>query len=228
MTDVGPEFVSAEFAEWAEQRGFQLHREPVEAPWQNGLAERAGGTLKWILAKLNAQSSGTPSSEMETLLALAIATKATNCDINASGYSASQWVLGRQPVISADILNRPPLGRLPEHLRAGDSAVFVHRLAMLETAKAALVRLHFSRRLRRAELARARIASSLMRGVGDLCSFYREQLATPRGSSAGTGSCFDNGTGRGSSWPREGAWPSALATEGAARSAPQRPCDQPR
>lgn len=83
--------------DWAEQHGSQLHHIPVEAPWKSGLAERAGGSLKWVREKLNSQFSATPASEMGALLA--IATKATNGDINESGYSASQWVLGRQTVV---------------------------------------------------------------------------------------------------------------------------------
>ncbi len=43
VADMGPELISKKFACWSELHGTRLHHVPVEAPWQNGAAPRAGG-----------------------------------------------------------------------------------------------------------------------------------------------------------------------------------------
>ena len=58
---------------------------------------------------------------------------------------------------------------------------FSSRVAMLETAKRALTKLHFSRRLREAELARARTEPEAVGyQVGDLVYFYRNSMRATR------------------------------------------------
>ena len=45
--DMGPEFVSDQFQELMDRHNVHLLHVAVEASWQNGLAERVGGTLKF-------------------------------------------------------------------------------------------------------------------------------------------------------------------------------------
>ena len=75
----------------------------VQAPWQNGLCERHGGA--WKLAFRHVVKA----SQVQGLLAVKRATVmvnwAKNSRVNASGYSPSQWVLGRMPKMLADIIS---------------------------------------------------------------------------------------------------------------------------
>jgi hypothetical protein len=48
IADMGPQFTSDEFSTWCEAVGSTLYHIVVEAPWQNGIAERNGGAFKAI------------------------------------------------------------------------------------------------------------------------------------------------------------------------------------
>ena len=178
---MGPEFTSLEFGQWCEFHGIALHHIPVEAPWQNGVAERAGGAFKVVLSAVTKEHAVVDKTGM--LMALSAAGDAVNDNINESGFSASQWMLGRAKKLPGDLLAAPPSQYLAQHSAIANTPAFTRRIAMMETAKRALVRLSFSRRLRRAELARSRtvpIGQEL--AVGDLAYFYRQTMHNPRGS----------------------------------------------
>ena len=65
-------------------------------------------------------------------------------------------------------------------------APFSRRLGMLETAKAATLRMRFSRRLREAELAAPRVpAEATEFPIGSLVYFYREQKVIPKMDASG-------------------------------------------
>ncbi len=81
---------------------------------------------------------------------------AMNSQVNASGYSPAQWVLGRGL-------------RLPETLQGGNLALasrleedpeFAQRIAIQSAAQRSIVGLRFSRALSRAFLARSRASST--------------------------------------------------------------------
>ena len=171
VCDQGREFISWEFEEWASSVSTMLHHIAVQAPWQNGIAERTGGVLKTLLSAIIASQSVLGREEME--LALAEATAAYNGDINESGASPYQAAIGRQPRMVGDVLGG--IGsRLAEHGLIDSKPSFARQIAMKEVAKIAMTRLHFSRGLRKAELARSR-SSTIEQAPepGTICYFYR-------------------------------------------------------
>ena len=87
--------------------------------------------------------------------ALGEAAMACNMDIGDSGYSPLQAVTGGQPRLQGDVLGGVQQ-RLSEHSLISSSSSMVGAVAMHEIAKLAMVRLRFSRGLRKAELARSR------------------------------------------------------------------------
>ena len=181
VADMGPEFVSEEFGAYCEGMGIHLHNVAVEAPHQNGIAERAGGAVKVVFRAICREHAASTPAEVQRALVAAV--HARNADINDSGFSPQQWVLGRAARIPADLLGRPVGARLAEHAAAEAVPEFHQRVAMLETARRALTRLHFSRRLRKAELARPRtVPESQDLAIGDLAYFYREQMRNPKGA----------------------------------------------
>ncbi|CAL1174258.1 unnamed protein product [Cladocopium goreaui] len=111
----------------------------------------------------------------EMSLALGEALSAYNNDTNDSGVSPAQAALGKAPRLPGDVLTDIQ-GRLAEHDLVTKDNLFARQLALRETAKVAMTRLHFSRGLRRAELARNR--SSTIADVpapGDIVYFFRFQ-----------------------------------------------------
>ena len=173
VCDQGREFISHALQEFCTQNNVLLWHIGVGAPWQNGICERSGGTLKAILAATVMANSVIGRSEME--LALGEATSAYNMDVNDSGMSPSQAALGRQPRVPGDVLNgvRESLG---EHDAIENGPNYARLMALRETAKVAMTRLHFSRGLRRAELARSRESTVMdVPSPGDIVYFYRFQ-----------------------------------------------------
>ena len=175
--DMGPEFVSEEFTAWTEAHGSALWHCAVEAPWQNGPAERAGQSFKWRFKKTVKKHDVIGLADVKA--AAAAANYSGNEWVNETGYSPSQWVLGKRPRVGARDVTAEDLR--PPAVEAG-GASFARRLAMLKTCQLAQVRLSHSKSLRKAWLARARTApASQELSAGDLCYFYREQKARPKG-----------------------------------------------
>ena len=52
VLDLGPEFASEEFAIKVESLGSRVYHTPVEAAWQNGMAERNGHSFNIVLAAI--------------------------------------------------------------------------------------------------------------------------------------------------------------------------------
>ena len=171
VCDQGREFVSWEMEEWASSQSIMLHHVAVQAPWQNGVAEKSGGILKTIMASLVTSKSVIGAEEMK--LALSEAVMAYNSDIGETGASPYQAAIGRQPRMVGDVLGGIQ-NRLAEHGLIESSPSLARQIALRETARLALTRLHYSKGLRRAELARSR--SKTVEKVpepGDICYFYR-------------------------------------------------------
>ena len=95
VADQGKEFVSWAFERLCSENSTLLWHCAVQAPWQNGLCERAGGIIKAVLGAIIKSKSIQGSEEMN--LALQEAVTAYNHDINDSGVSPSQAAIGRQP-----------------------------------------------------------------------------------------------------------------------------------
>lgn len=171
VADQGREFVSWEMEEWASSVSTMLHHIAVQAPWQNGVAERSGSALKAILTAVVKAHSVIGEEELQQALSEALA--AYNQDVNDSGFSPYQAVFGRQPRMVGDTLGSIE-SRLAEHSLIDGRTQHARLVALRETAKVAMMRLHHSKGLRRAELARSR--SSTLEQVptpGTICYFYR-------------------------------------------------------
>ena len=173
VADHGREFISHEFESFCAGLGIYVFYSGIGAPWQNGIAERSGGVLKALLGAI--VTAHTVFGEREMRDALGEAVMSYNCDVNDSGYSPIQAVTGRQPRMHGDVLGGIQQ-RLSEHSLISASPSMARTLAMRETAKLAMVRLHFSRGLRKAELSRSRNPTMQdLPSPGEIVYFYRFQ-----------------------------------------------------
>ena len=171
VCDQGREFISWEMEEWASSHSVMLHHIAVQAPWQNGVAERSGGILKTIMPAVVASQGVYGEEEMQTALAESVA--AYNGDVNELGAPPYQAAIGKQPRLVGGLLGGIQT-RLAEHGLIESKPSAARQLAMREVAKVAVTRLHFSRGLRRAELARSRNpATEATPEPGSICYFYR-------------------------------------------------------
>ena len=177
VADQGREFLSYEFEEFCGSRSIFLYHVGVQCPWQNGICERAGASLKAITGALvRAHSIG---GYDEMAMSVGEATAAYNADINEEGVSPLQAVTGRQQPAQGDVLSGVG-SRLAEHSLIDSKPTLARQVALRETARVAMVRMHFSRGLRRAELARARTTSLKdFPQPGDLCYFWRASKYNP-------------------------------------------------
>ena len=94
MIDLGPEY-KAQFRKQAEQDGSEVIPSSVEAPYQRGLTERAGGIYKNILYK--AMQDYQCQNEMEWRELVDTACMTRNRLLLRAGYSPIQRVLGYSP-----------------------------------------------------------------------------------------------------------------------------------
>ena len=173
VADHGRELFSHEFETFCASLGVYVCFTGIGSPWQNGVAERSGGVLKALLGSIAAGHTVIGSSQMKDALGEAV--MAYNCDIGDSGFSPVQVVTGRQPRMQGDVLGGIQQ-RLAEHSLVSSHASMARSIAMGETAKLAMTRLHFSRGLRRADLARSRTTTLTQQPKpGDIAYFYRDQ-----------------------------------------------------
>ncbi|CAK9110913.1 unnamed protein product [Durusdinium trenchii] len=80
VADQGREFVSAEFGDWCDAQSIYLYHIGVGAPWQNGICERSGATLKALVGATVQSHAISNFEEME--IALSEAVSAYNADVN--------------------------------------------------------------------------------------------------------------------------------------------------
>ncbi len=173
VADQGREFVSAEFCDWCDSKTIYVYHIGVGAPWQNGIAERSGGTLKALVGAISQSQAVSTLNEIQDAVSEAVT--AYNSDVNAEGVTPLQTVTGRNPSVPGDVLNN--FGeRLAEHSLISASPSLAKQVAMRETARLAMVRLHYSRGLREAELGRSRSTTHVETPQpGDLVFFWRAQ-----------------------------------------------------
>lgn len=185
IADQGKEFVSFEFSEWCESKTIFLYHCGVGAPWQNGVAERSGGTLKALVGAITQSQAVGTRSEMEEAVGEAVS--AYNSDINEQGVAPLQAVTGRVPHSAGDVLNGMN-NRLAEHSLISNRPSLARQVAMRETARLAMVRLHYSRGLRQAQIARSRVSTvPQMPQPGDIVFFWRAQKYNSRKQKLATG-----------------------------------------
>ncbi|CAK9043510.1 unnamed protein product [Durusdinium trenchii] len=173
VADQGREFVSAEFGDWCDANSIYLYHIGVGAPWQNGICERSGATLKALVGAAVQSHAISSFEEMEMTLGEAVA--AYNADLNEEGVAPIQLVTGKIPSPGGDVLNNFN-ARLSEHSLIEAKPTLSKLLAIRETARLSMIRLHYSRGLRQAELARSRSTTAEdAPQPGDLVFFWRAQ-----------------------------------------------------
>ena len=173
IADQGREFISEAFQSWCSARSILLWITAVQAPWQNSAAVRwdpEGGRQDQVVIGAEQMAD-----------AVAEACAAYNTDANAEGVSPLQCVTGRQPRLHGSVLSNFG-SRLAEHGLIDGEPTLASQVALRESARVAMVRLHFSQSIRRAELARSREPSlASVPQPGDTVYFWRQQRATRRG-----------------------------------------------
>ncbi|CAE7278587.1 unnamed protein product, partial [Symbiodinium necroappetens] len=178
IADQGREFIAEEFQEWCSSHSVLLWHAAVQAPWQNGIAERSGGTLKVLVSAVVADKVVIGERDMSHALSEAVS--AYNSDPTAEGVSPLQCVTGRQPASQGSVLSNFA-GRLAEHGLIDSDPSLNQRLALRESARIAMVRLLYGQSIRKAELARSREpTTSQPPAPGDVVYFWRAQKMTRR------------------------------------------------
>ena len=153
LADMGGEF-QAEFSKEIESMGGQIKYTAPFAPTQNSQCERAGGSWKYHANALIDEYSIDFRNEAHVFWMCGMINWAVNSSVNQTGYSASQWVLGRGLKLPYDLLGNA--GWLDMHTRHQEDPVFAQRLAMMASAQKSVVALRHSKALSRALNARSR------------------------------------------------------------------------
>lgn len=170
--------MSWKFQEVCDQIGTLLYHIPVQAPWANGICERGGGILKTLVECGVKAHSIQGLDEMNQMVQERVL--AYNSDINEMGVSPHQAAIGRQPRMVGDVLGSVGQ-RLAEHGLIDSRPSLARQIALRETARVAMTRLHFSRGLRKAELSRSR-SSTMSQPLepGAIVYFWRESKYNAR------------------------------------------------
>ena len=172
--DLGGEF-HREFGDFMEATGVTVSFSGTQAPWQNGLAERHGGA--WKLAFNHSVRANSVVGLTQVRTACIMCNWAKNSRVNASGFSPSQWVLGRGMRMPWSLLNGA--SRLAELSKAETDPVFSQRLGLLSACKRAFEVLDSNARLRRAWLARSRLTpTAVSLPVGSMVYIHRKVRPT--------------------------------------------------
>ena len=177
VADQAREFISHEFEAFCGEHGILLWHAGVQAPWQNGVCERGGGILKCLVTTLVKKHSIVDFDEMS--LAVQEAVTAYNHDVNELGVSPAQAALGKQPRMTGDVLGGFH-NRLSEHGLVDSVPHLSRRIALRETAKVAMLRLHFSRAIRRGESPLTNLYADHGIGTRQHCLFLERASTIPR------------------------------------------------
>ena len=157
------------FSAELEKLGTEVKSVATEAPYQIGRAERAGGTLKRIMARIIQSTQATGQLEMQMALVQALDCK--NRYGTHGGFSPAQWVLGK---------NTRPEGWTAEDekeavvLDEDPTSTFNRRAAIREAARAAWAYEDSSNRVRKAMLRKGGPEQHRYQ-QGDLVSFMRRR-----------------------------------------------------
>ena len=174
LMDGGGEFV-AEFATELEDLGCELKYTAGISPTQNATCERRGGNWKHVARATIDEHSIRFSDRRRLFWMICAVNWAINSQVNESGYSQSQWALGRGMKLPYSMLSAS--GRLQFLDRAASESSFADRLALMATAQRAHLALRHSQVLARAWHSRARGDAARpvehLYAVGDVVYYWR-------------------------------------------------------
>ena len=159
LVDSGTAFNSEEFSQFAQSHNIKVTTTSVEAPFQNGKAERHGAVLKTMLSKYEAEHPINSYADLNDALWWCVQAK-NACSLRR-GYAPEVLVLGKHTrvpgAVSSDEL-------LPAHLLAesetAHGVAFRKQLACREAARRAFHQADNDAALRRAILRRSRPGQS--------------------------------------------------------------------
>ena len=179
--DGGGEF-EREFRQECESMSINVSTSAAHRPQQIAIAERHGGSWKHVARALIDEFS-TDFNDARTLHWLCVvANWALNSRIGESGFSPSQWVIGRGVRLPYSLLSN--MGRLSLHERLEDDVPFQNRVAMISAAQRAVSSVEFNRALSRAALARSRASGAdpvqTVFSIGDQVYYWRKNPARKR------------------------------------------------
>ena len=129
--------------------GCNIEFAPLETPAAIGKVERHGGILKAMVRKVVADTETAGLADFEMLLEECTSTK--NQMQRTNGYSASQWVLGKQPRMPGSVTDMPESADLGVIEAKTDPNVAYHKVhATRMRAQRAFVHLDTGNRVARA------------------------------------------------------------------------------
>ena len=135
LSDNGGEF-DREFSDLVESLGATILRTASYAPTQNGTTERRGGAWKaHARAVMDEHSIKFTNTTAAEHLCAAV-NYAVNQDIDESGYSPAQWVLGRGLRLPYGMLATH--GQLAAQMRLGQDPDFTRRVGLLSPRRGQL------------------------------------------------------------------------------------------
>ena len=150
---------------------------PAVSPTQNSRCERAGGNWKFHGKALMDEFSVTfdPVDSARMAWMIASINWAVNSSIDDSGFSSSQWVLGRGVKIPFQL--QSARSRLSLHSRLGTDRSFRERVAMTAAAQRSIISLRYSTAISKAMVSRARGDATtpvdLKYSLGDQVYYWR-------------------------------------------------------
>ena len=156
LADNGGEF-NAEFGERCEELGATVLKTAAYAPTQNATCERRGGIWKVHAKAVMEETAMTLAQERDAEFLCAAINQAVNTSIDESGYSPSQWVLGKSLRLPYQTLSLS--SRLAQAV--GEDKGVDRRIAMKVAAERSITALKYSRRVAKAFSARSRADGSL-------------------------------------------------------------------
>ena len=183
VSDRGGEF-EREFIEGLEWLNIRWLDAPPESPTQNSITERCGASWKMqARATLEETSLRLDANPMNSWWLCAAVCWSRNQQVNDTGFSPAQWVLGRSLRLPADLLDG--MGRFDIAMRYQERPDFAERLRLISAAQRTLAAQRASRGLARAMSSRMRTPKT-MTGyyiIGDQVMFWRR----PKTKSAWAG-----------------------------------------
>ena len=154
LVDAGTEFNSEEFGQFAQQHGIKVTTTSVEAPFQNGKAERHGSILKHMLSKFEKDHPIQNYQDLQQAIWWCVQAK-NACSLKR-GYAPEVLVLGKHTRLPGSVCSDE---NLPSHLLAESDTAhgikFRQQLALREAARKAFHAAHNDSVLRRSMLRRS-------------------------------------------------------------------------
>ena len=162
------------FLQLMNERSVIVRCAAAQAHWQNGVAERHGGSWKEIFAKL-VEDHAIMDYEVEE--AVAATSDAKNQLRNRSGYSPRQWVFGSSMRNTGDLFDGPEELSSLEHITVDEKAARRHQIKM--AARAAFFQCQSKQALDRAIAHKSRVEQRSFE-AGELVYAFREYLGKKR------------------------------------------------